>query len=172
MTAVVALETAHGVWIGCDSLISSEGSKDYLKDPKWFRLGPFTIGWAGDLRTPQVALSLPVPRLRKPRENPLGYTLSELVEPLRTHLARRECPLTDDWLVITGKSLFTLHNGYALTRSGLGYAAIGSGGPYVLGALEVSGENQDPEDRIRQSLRAAAKHCPSVEPPFHISLVR
>lgn len=172
MTAVVALETPAGVWLGCDSLISSPDSKDLLRDPKWFRIGSFTIGWAGDLRLPQVASTLPPPRLRKPRENPTSYVLSELVEPLRTHMARRESPLTDDWLVITGKYLFTLHNGYALTRSALGYAAIGNGAPYVLGALEVTKEVPDPEERLTMVLKAAARHCPAVEPPFHLSLIR
>jgi ATP-dependent protease HslVU (ClpYQ) peptidase subunit len=171
VTVVVGVEAPGGVWLGCDSRVSTGESLDVLRAPKWFRLGAVVLGWSGDLRASQVALTLPPPALRKPREPALSYLLRAVVEPLRHHLEQRGIPWSGDWLLVSERRVYTLQVDWSLVASARGYAAVGGGAPYALGALDALAASA-PATRVTAALTAASVHCPFVGPPFHVLRVR
>lgn len=61
--------------------------------------------------------------------------------------------------------------GFAVSRSAWGYAAIGSGAPFALGSL-ASTEYHSPDERVRIALAAAVRHSVSCAEPLRFEIVR
>ena len=66
-----------------------------------------------------------------------------------------------------GGRIYTAASNLGVYRSRRGYAAIGSGDQYALGALRAT-KDQPPRARVLAALRAAASHAPTVAGPFRI----
>lgn len=158
MTCIAALETPRGVWVAWDSRLSDDdGTADQHGQKVWTCPGPMAIGAAGDAAPTQRLMyaDAPVPPAVGELERWACVTLPPWLEehdakgtPLL--LAVRACVLVVD------------SHGFAW-RSEHGYAAIGSGAAYALGALAASSGN--PQHRVEAAVRAACRHHVTCAPP-------
>lgn len=169
MTAVVAVATTTAAVIGCDACVSSaDGFVELNADPKWFRLGPATIGFAGDMAAAARVARAVVPPRR--RGQALTAWPATHLAPVVAAMEIREDSL--DLLIIVGGAVFTMDEGGGLVRPLNGYAAIGSGGAAALGALcATEGLTMSAVDRVRLALSAAERHTANVCGPMTLATV-
>lgn len=174
MTAVCGIEHPEGVWLGTDSFIGNESIRDVTDRPKWFYRGRYLlVAYAGALRGAQVASLAPPTRRQRLNEADQDYLVRAVVESIRQAHKSYEVqkPADDgtDYLIGYNGCLYMMQDDYSILRSKHGYAAIGVGQDMALGALAaLQGEPLEPKVMIERALRAAARHCPQVGPPFHV----
>ncbi len=79
-------------------------------------------------------------------------------------------PITDPACLLVGfkDKLFTLQEDFSIIENLCGYAAIGGGGDYALGALHIltSAPIDNPKDILEKSLETSTLFSPSVCAPF------
>jgi ATP-dependent protease HslVU (ClpYQ) peptidase subunit len=171
MTAVVAVAASAGgeAVIGSDACVgSADGFVELTALPKWFRLGPATIGFAGDMAAAARVARAKVSAVRK------GQTLANWpathLAPVVAAMDLKEDSL--DLLIVVGGAVFTMDEGGGLVRPLHGYAAIGSGGSAALGALAATeGLAMSAVDRVRLALDAAERHAAGVRGPMSLAEV-
>lgn len=171
MTCVVAVEHGGRVWMGSDSFMGSEQSRDTLDQPKMFRVGTgLLVGFAGAFRAAQLAQYGLTVRQRRSGELEMAYLVTAVAKSLQK--AHRDACLPGasraDFLIALAGKVYTLQEDYSVLRSAHGYAAIGAGCDVALGALAVLSPELSPRKRVEAALAAAAKHHPQVAPPFPI----
>lgn len=74
----------------------------------------------------------------------------------------------EPFLVSFQGKLYEVEDEFAVIRSTRGYASVGSGRKYALGALAVLDATTPVEKRIRMALQAAATHDAGVAGPFSV----
>lgn len=147
--------TPKGVWMGADSLASSDDQRVASTTPKVYRFRNFLLGFSGSYGTGQLLRQI----LREEPE----MTLRELVN-------KYEAP-GSDWEVLLaderGVYEYQPHGGLVKMRSrqGASYGAIGSGSSVALGSLYSW---HDGREALLSSLKAAAEHTNRVRGPFKI----
>ena len=172
MTCVVGIEHEAGVTIGADSA-AVDGDDISTSVPKVFRRGEYLIGFSESFRVGQVIryrMKLPAQRC----DDPLEHLATVFVDELRRAVHQAAATSTDTpdelagpLLVAYRRQLFTIDTDYAVHPAN-GYAAIGSGATYALGALHATDGLPHPRGRVEAALHAATTHCTSVRPPFTI----
>ena len=70
-------------------------------------------------------------------------------------------------MLVAAGHIYTGASNLGMYRSRRGYAAIGSGDQYALGALHAT-KDMPPRARVLAALRAAAAHATTVVGPFRI----
>jgi hypothetical protein len=173
VTAVVGLETPEGAWLGCDSFLGDDVAADALARPKLFRRPGLVFGWAGSVTAAQAVEHMPRFRARRRGEDPESYLVAVVVPRVRAALAPLGYPSTGrdavaspaDFLVAVGGRLWTLQDDLSAVRSAMGFAAIGAGAPYALGALAAT--DGAPAARVRRALEVATRLCAQVRAPYH-----
>lgn len=181
MTCIAGIEHDGGVTIGGDSMLSDFWSGAAMVTPKVWKRGEFIYGFCGSLRAGQIlryifgAPQLPDDETDDSLEE---YLVTEWSETLRAAFLdsgsskiKHEVQTTpNSWFLfgVRGR-LYTMQEDYSVWRTDRGYAAIGSGEQFALGALEVLRNPQmSAEKKITKALEAATEHTPTVGPPFTV----
>jgi len=156
MTTIIAVETAHGVSIGYDSMCSSGGEKFELEHPKVFTNNGAIYGVAGRLllSTELCYADLPAPPKKKHKTD--RWVTRELSPHIRD-IIDSVMPKRDDdgvecqFLVIANGRAYEISGDSGWHRRTDGIYAIGSGCDLARGAL-MAGAN------INKALEIAADH--------------
>jgi ATP-dependent protease HslVU (ClpYQ) peptidase subunit len=178
MTAIVGIEHRGDVWIGADAAAVAESDLQVRRQPKVFRNGPFLIGCSGSFRLGQLVRHAfrPPPHRRGDVET---YLVTEFALALQESLHRHGyAPKCDDSVALGGSMLvgyrgrlYAVETDLQVARWQAGFAAIGSGAAYAIGALSVTGRLA-PAARLRAALAAAAQFCADVTKPFAVRRLR
>lgn len=176
MTCIVGLEHDGLVTIGGDSAAVEGDSIDTYCAPKVFEVGPYLIGFCESFRLGQVIQY----RLTKVPEqrctDDLEHLATVFVDKLREQLGRAgvakpvdgEDTQPGSLLVGYRSALYSIDSDFHVGRSTRGYAAIGAGAPYALGAMTAMDRRTDPRATVRTALTIASRLCTAVRPPFDI----
>lgn len=170
-TCIVGIVHNGNVWMGCDSMASSEYVKSEMRAPKIFRSGEMLIGVCGALRVRDVVEFITANERGEGVVNDRAFLIQNYVPALRSGLKDAGVLDTDEGDAFDGGMLigyrgrlFQLYSDFALMEHERW--AVGSGSEYALGSLfSTSGE---PQKRIKTALQAACEFSPSCGPPFVI----
>lgn len=144
MTCIIGIEHEGKVYIGCDSISLNGWSKDITAVKKVFRKGDMLIGIAGNPRQMQILqyFVMDMPHLHGTSDE--EYLVRAIVEPARVAFRERGFTEMQDgretgasFLIGYRGKLYSVENGFQLCRSERGYAAMGVGDDFALGALQV-----------------------------------
>ena len=176
MTCIVALEHSGAAWIASDAFMGSAHMRDATDRPKFFARGGMAIGYAGSFRVAQLIEHRAQFRARASGEDVQRYLVTEVARKIRSLLRREGASITDshgtdsqdaDFIVCLRGEVWTLQEDYSVIRSAHGFAAIGAGQAFALGALAAT-PKMDPRRRLLAALGAAGKLSPQVCAPFHV----
>lgn len=174
MTCIVGIETTDGAVIGADAFYGSAHYADTRTGSKIVERNGWHIGVAGSSRLSNLLLhAFTWPKAPR-RDNTAAVvrvatdiakmaTSDELVA--STEGGQKS--LASEVMLVIGGHIYTLGRDLGACRSRRGFAAIGSGDQYALGALAVT-KAMDPQKRVLTALRAVAALCPTVRAPFKI----
>ncbi|MFI1798833.1 hypothetical protein ACH427_16000 [Streptomyces sp. NPDC020379] len=172
MTVIAGLVHDGRVHLGGDAAGVSGLDLTVRRDPKIFRNGPYVMGFTTSFRMGQLlhhALKAPSPKGDLDR-----FMTTVFVDKLR------ECLKDGGWaskdseqekagtfLVGVHGRLFAVYDDYQIAEPADGYAAVGCGGRFALGALHATaGMGLKPRRRLALALTAAGHHSAGVSAPF------
>ncbi|GHG80452.1 hypothetical protein [Streptomyces griseocarneus] len=172
MTVIVGLVHEDQVHLGGDSAGVGGSRLTIRKDPKVFRNGPYAMGFCGSFRMGQLlhhAFKAP-----KPKGDLDRFMTTKFVNKLRTCLkeagwARKESEQEQGGTFLVGiyGRLFIVYGDYQVAEPADGYAAVGCGNEFALGALHATtSTNLAPRERLTVALAAASHHSTDVSEPF------
>ncbi|MFC0600378.1 hypothetical protein [Streptomyces palmae] len=178
MTVIVGLVHNGRVHLGGDSAGVSGFSITVRRDPKIFRNGPYAMGFTTSFRMGQLlhhAFKAP-----KPKGDLDRFMTTVFVDALRSCLkdggwARKESDQEQAGTFLVGihGRLFTVHDDYQIAEPADGYAAVGCGDEYALGALHATANlDLKPRKRLTLALEAAGYHSAGVSAPFTYTSTR
>jgi hypothetical protein len=179
MTAIVAVETRGGAWIGCDSFCGDDRFRDLYDRPKWsvHANGTIVIATSGNVRPGQIAESTKVGGARRSRETDVAYVIRTIVEPVRkAHIDagviandgrgdEGHMPHMNAVIVALGK-VWMMDEEYGVWRSLRRVAAAGAGAEHAQLSL-ASNTKMNAKARVEAALHAAADHNNLVCGPFY-----
>lgn len=169
MTLILGVEHAGGVWVGGDSFVGTDATRDAVDRPKFWTRGSLLIGFAGSIRGSQAAQRIATYARQRAGEDDLAYLVRAVAEPIRrAHAAVETCREGGFAALIALKGrVYSLQPDYAILRSRHGYGAVGSGEDGALTALAVTaGHVMSPRPRVLAVLEAVARHHNHVSAPF------
>lgn len=181
MTCIVAIEHDGVVHLGSDSFLGGAFTRDQLDRPKFFTKGSrFAIAFAGGIRGAQIVEHDISFRKKKRTEDEETYLVVEVAKKLHVGFKRAGNNIIDegkidshdaDFLVCINGKIFVIQDDYSVIRSRHGFAAIGAGQDFALGALSCLSKNSidlSPKEKVKAALEVAAEFSPQVCGPFHI----
>lgn len=174
MTCIVGVETKTGAYIGADSFIGSATYADSKASAKVFSRNGWTIGVAGSARFANL-LEHVFEWPQAPTTDDMGAVVRVAIDIGKAAAADDLCfsassgqrSLESELMLVAAGHIYTGASNLGMYRSRRGYAAIGSGDQYALGALHAT-KDQPPRARVLAALRAAAAHASTVTGPFRI----
>lgn len=177
MTCIVGIAHEGAIYLGGDSIASNLYNADIVAQPKVFARDGLVFGYTSSFRFGQLlehALDVPA-RLADERTEAFVFRLCNAI---------RDCLREHGWM---GKSedrdaggeaivgvdgrLFVVQADFAAVESRRGFAAVGSGEGFALGALVATADWTDHRHRVVTALRAAATLAAHVRPPFTVITV-
>ncbi|WP_229891220.1 hypothetical protein [Streptomyces mashuensis] len=172
MTVIVGLVHKGRVHLGGDSAGVCGLRITVRRDPKIFRNGPYAMGFTTSFRMGQLlhhAFKAP-----RPKGNMDAFMTTVFVDKLRTCLknggwARKDSEQEQAGTFLVGihGRLFVIHDDYQVAEPADGYAAVGCGNEFALGALHATAElDLKPRRRLALALTAAEYHSAGVSAPF------
>lgn len=180
MSVVVAIKQNGRVYMGCDSQVTSGGSRNTLKNPNNYKIWKVddipnsVMGSVGMLRD---ACVVRVMHGLKPKKDVsvinYKYVVNVLFPKITQYLRDIKFYALNNEKVEFLESTFMFANKDKLFVLGLDYSvieiedyhAIGSGSPEAIGSL-ISTEGEDPETRIIKAIKASATHDLYVNYPI------
>jgi hypothetical protein len=183
VTCVVGLvdRLTGAVHMGGDACGSSEGDRVARGDAKVFQRGPFLLGVSSSFRVRDLLrYELPIASagLRHPRGmTPAEYMVRRFIPAVRRLVEAQEVSAlaTADTALLVGYmgEVFTVYlEDYSVGHHDVGYAAIGTGEPYAMGALRAlaaAAPTVPPADRLLAALEAAATFRGDVMGPYTLA---
>jgi ATP-dependent protease HslVU (ClpYQ) peptidase subunit len=178
MTCIVGLETKDGAIIGADAFIGGTAYADSKAGAKVFCRNGWHIGVAGSTRFANLlehVFEWPV----APTSDDAGAVVRVAVDIAKLAAGDDLCfstssgqrSLESELMLVVAGRIYTSGSNLGMYRSRRGYAAIGSGDQYALGALHAT-KDMPPRARVLAALRAAATHTPTVAGPFRILTIK
>lgn len=171
MSVVVGVESRNGVWLAADSLVSNEHESATIEGKVFRHRNGYGLGVVGSLRAGQVARHYLDVRHPSTTMDPEAWCVKRLVPKLRDLCTRHRVwpPDKADFtgIVAVKGRVFVIDEDWAVVRPLSGYAAVGDGAAYALGAFAaIKGVlNLRPEQRVRRAVEAACAHHPNVDGP-------
>lgn len=170
MTVLVAVESPDGVWLGTDSFLGSEGVRDLHDGPKWRRVGPLVVAFAGSVRFAQGLAGLKVKGRPKRGESVPDWLARVVVAPLlEAGTWSRSGSSGSSLLMLCGGRIYEMGDDLGIARSARGFAAAGAGYEYAYGSLH-STSHMDAPFRVRAALEAACEFSPLCCAPLHVEV--
>lgn len=185
MTTICGIETDRGVLLGGDSRIGVGEGFGFISDaPKVWRVngGGIVVGCTGTIRILQsIKYFFTVEKMPKDYEIE-EYLATDFVNAVREAFKAGGVNNGDDeWSMLIGvqDKLYCMDAGMGITRSHLGFFAIGSGSDFALGSLlttagicayatayKVPQMLIEPEARLHYALASASEYAYGTCPPF------
>lgn len=178
MTCIVGFVEGDTIWMGGDSAGVSGWDLVIRADQKVFRNGPMVLGFTTSFRMGQLlrhALTIP--------DRPASMDLDKYMVTVFVD-AVRECLKSKGWAEKTNEQekggeflvgyesrLFAVHADYQIAAPVSQCYAIGSGGPFAMGAL-VATPHLKGRKRIEGALKAAEQCSAGVRGPFHVEALK
>jgi ATP-dependent protease HslVU (ClpYQ) peptidase subunit len=170
-TCIVGVVHGGHVWMGCDSMASSEYIKTEMRVPKVFRVGEMLVGVCGSLRVRDIVEFVSLPARLESETSDRAFLVTQYIPTLRSSLKdagvldSEEVDAFDGGMLIGYRGrLYQLYADFAVMEQERW--AIGSGSDFALGSLYSS--TGEPKARIKKALEAACEFSPSCAPPFVI----
>lgn len=175
MTVIVGLVHGGRVLLGGDAAGISGYDLTIRNDPKVFVSGPYVLGFTSSFRMGQLlrwSLQPPAP----PEAGDLDrFMCTTWVDAVRDCLkaggwARKDNEQETGGKFLVGVSgrLFVVETDYQVGEPVDGYAAVGCGEDFALGALYATAAVADAEERVRLALAAAERHSAGVRGPYRL----
>jgi ATP-dependent protease HslVU (ClpYQ) peptidase subunit len=157
MTTIIAVETTHGVEIGCDSQATGS-DKIQMEQSKVFANNGAIYGVAGMALLANEMRYGDLPKPPKTPQDTDRWMTREMVPALRAIIdeispKRPEDDYEMHILVVANDRAYEIGANAGWVRNTEGVYAIGSGGPYAAGAISAGAS-------VAQALQIAAKHDP------------
>lgn len=177
MTVIVGLEANGKVVMGADSIGVNNYLAEIRLDPKIFFVDEMMIGFCGSFRMGQLLqyrLEIPKHPDGIPDHEYLCTAFVDAVKKLfNDHEVEKERSGVKEaigaFLVGYRGHVYAIFEDYQVGRSHAGYASVGAGDQYALGAMSATeGMRIKPIRRVQLALEAAEKHSPWVRGPFTI----
>lgn len=176
MSVVAAVRRSDGaVHIAWDSACDDlDGSIRGLMADKVFVLGDVAYGFAGDIAVYTALRSRASLPDAVPEDDVAEYVYHEVVPSIQEVLEDAEGDLDDDTklgfslLIVTRGRIFQMEGSKVCFEETRGYAAIGSGAPYVYGyfaAFSGGRGEPDPENAVLAVIHENV--CPGLSAPVH-----
>lgn len=178
MTCIAAVATGDTVVMGGDAAgVDHHLDINSGREAKVWKAGPLVFGACGSFRVAQLLrwhLTLPAPG----DGEPLEYITGPLVNAMRETLAcggalttwqedNTESLTESGFLIGFAGRLFELYSDFGVGEPINGYASVGCGSPYALGALAATAQLK-PKRRVRMALDAAEHHNAGVRGPMTV----
>ena len=162
MSVVAGLVHAGRIYLGADSAVVRGDEIETVVRPKVRRRSGMLIGACGDM--PAVTTILDTLLLPYYPGGPLDEWLATILAPSIAEHTKKE-----DYSLMVGVAgrLAVIDSDGTCVVHAQNYAAIGTGGPYALGAL-CSWRRFGPRLRVRRAVEAAIAHCSSVRGPTRV----
>jgi len=182
VTCIVALEHGGVAYLGSDSFLGDAFTRDQIDRPKFFTKGErFFIAFAGGLRGAQVVQHEIKFRKIRNNEDEEAYLVTEVSKKLQSGFAKVGANIKDEghvdthdanFLVCINGKIFIIQSDYSIIRSRHGFAVIGAGQEYAMGALAaLRKDTTAAKDKVKRALEVASELSPQVCGPFHITEV-
>lgn len=174
MTCIVGLEHKGSVYIGGDSAAVAGWTIKPVTEPKVFRNGNVLIGYTSSFRMGQI-LQYDLHLLPdEENQDDQRYLVTKFIPSVRECLKNGGYTKIDNnqesggWFLVGyhGK-LFKVCADFQITRTSLGFDAVGAGEDFALGALARM-KITNPKDAITKALEISAFLCGAVRPPYYV----
>jgi ATP-dependent protease HslVU (ClpYQ) peptidase subunit len=175
MTCIVGLQHQGIIYIGGDSLATTDDVVNTRLDEKVFFNGPMVIGFTHSFRMGQLLrYSLKIPRHTSDKSD-MEYLTTTFINTVRKlyttkgflRKSTNEEELGGTFLLGYKGKLYSVADDFQITTSADDYMACGSGWEIALGALYAT-PTLDPILRINRALAAASHFHVTVRDPFVI----
>lgn len=175
MTCILGLEDKGQVWLGSDSYLGDADSRDILDRPKWFRKGPLVLAYYGGFREAQVLEHSLTIRQPRRNEKPMTFLTNAVAKVVQEGMDangvhRNNGEVGAGFLLVYSGLLYTLQEDFSVVRSRRGYAALGIGSAYALGALAALRTRLPPREAITEALQHTCDWCPQVSKPITVEV--
>lgn len=177
MTCVVGWVEKGIIYMGADSAGVAGLDLRIRKDPKVFKKGPFLIGYTSSFRMGQlIRYKMSIPE-HPHKMDSFEYMCVHFVEALRGCLKDGGYAKINNneetgghFLVGYKKGLYTIEADFQVNIVKEHFNAVGCGGDFALGALQIlSGLNLPPKLIVKKSLMVAESFSAGVRRPFVIN---
>lgn len=170
MSVAVGVESRNGVWLASDSQVSSDHESATIEGKVFRHRTGYGLAVVGSLRATQVVrYYLDIKHPSKSRD-PEAWCVRQLVPRIRDlcdrHKVWEDKPDFAGLVAVKGR-LYVIGEDWSVARHLSGYAAIGSGCDYALGAMAAVKAvlNLRPDQRVRRAVEATIAHHPNVGGP-------
>lgn len=181
MTCVVAIKEGKNVWMGADSMASTEDLKSNLVQPKIFKNGNILIGCCGSTRMLQLLqYYFKAPKHSRGVEDN-AYLACDFMSSVRVCFTENgflgdpgadstdKSDTSGEFLVAYKGKIYYAQDDFSIIETTDSYASVGSGNHLAFGSLHSTESfNLSPKERIEMAIQAATYHCPSVGGPINI----
>jgi len=175
MTCIAGLVHKGNVYIGGDSAGVAGQQIIARKDEKVFKNGEFIIGFTSSFRMGQLLRYKFTPPEIKEGQDLFEYMVKDFVEEVRicfktggyTSMINTNNERGGTFLIGVRGRLFEIDCDFQVGENLCGFASVGCGESYALGALDVNTKLK-PKDRIIQALETASKFSTGVCAPFMV----
>ena len=178
MTCIVGIQVEGSVLMAADSAAVSGWEGIATTTAKVFRVGDMLIGYTTSFRMGQILqyhLSLPVDN---GEDSPHAYLVRRFIPEIRSlfrehgYMEREnERESGGQFLVGYRGRLYTIDSDFQVNGNRLGYASIGVGSSYAMGAMYATQKWENPGERLQAALESAEAFCIAVKRPFFTEML-
>lgn len=174
MTCIVGLEHNGHVIIGGDSAGVAGLDIHTRIDEKVFRNDEFVIGFTSSFRMGQLLRYSFTPPEHSSKKDDMKYLVTDFMDGVRETFKEKgflgkekEAETGGTFLLGYRKKLYIIDNDFQVGKTHDGFGACGCGSALALGSLYSTKHINDPIERLRLSLEAAAHFSAGVKGPFN-----
>lgn len=176
MTAIAGFASKGKVTIGGDSAGIGGWDLTIRSDPKVFRVGECLVGGTSSFRMLQLLRFRFTPPKQRVDQDDFAYLCTDWIDAVRQCLkdggyARKDREEEAGGCFLLGYrgKLYRIDPDYQVGIPSEGYAAVGCGEAYAIGALAVL--KGSPESRVLRALAVAERFSAGVRGPFVVETI-
>ncbi len=176
MTCIVGYEDNGKVYIGGDSLGSTNWTMTVRADQKVFKNGPMLFGFTSSYRMGQILNhSLVIPE-QSSKQSDYNYLCTTFIDAVMAALIDKKYAKVNDGCATGGYfllgykgCLYKIESDFQVGKTVDPYDSCGSGEHHAKGAMAILNDMKiKPQTKIKRAIEAAAKNVISVGGPIHI----
>jgi ATP-dependent protease HslVU (ClpYQ) peptidase subunit len=176
MTCIVGIELNGTAYIGGDSAGVSGLDVTKRADAKVFQIGDMLFGFTSSFRMGQILrykLSIPSQKIQ---QDDYAYMCTDFIDSVISTLEangfskiRENEKIGGTFIVAYKNKIYVIYDDFQVSQSLNGYASVGCGSDYALGAITALISNSDDgKDIALKALEIAAMHSAGVCEPFTV----
>jgi ATP-dependent protease HslVU (ClpYQ) peptidase subunit len=176
MTCIVGIEVNGSAFIGGDSAGVAGLDITARADEKVFNVGPMVLGFTSSFRMGQILrYKLNVPA-QKVDQDDYAYMCTDFIDAVISTLESNGYSRISEnqksggtFIAAYKGKIYTIESDYQVGRSLCGYASVGCGADYALGAISaLINQTLDGQKIANLALEIASFHSAGVCAPFHV----